>query len=274
MKFYKFICFCFFLLPFNLIANQSLVDSPDECINHPSGINPFFKTDEYNKCYDLPIAPVLNKFDEAVLDICGDWGHIPKKRDFRNLLDKKDYKKYVDEFYEELNHEVFTPNADLTTFKNELAELWFKRHGFTHIMCGQPNRNRLGGMHFFGRYLQAQENQWVGRHYDDKIADEVSDRVFSIPVKFRNSSGELRVNGRKGYDFLHADEIILHATKAYKGLSKDLQSGMRRNQKCLYDADGITYVFVGRKGSIVTFFADLTPSCDRGQTQCSCISDM
>ena len=270
MRFCKYICFCLLLLPLNLMAWQSSVNAPHECIN-PSGINPFFKTDEYNECNDLPIAPVLNEFDEAILDVCGDWGNTPKIEDFKKLLNKKEYKKYVDELYEGLNHQVFTPNADLTKFKNELAELWFNRNGFVHVMCGEPKSGRLSGMHFFGRYLQAQKNEWAGRYYSDDLMDEISDRVFTIGVKFKNSDGQIAVDPRKGYDFLHANEIILHATKAYKGLSEISQLGKRKNRHCLYDSEGITYVFVARKNSVITFFADLTPQCNRGQTECSCM---
>ncbi|AHC39017.1 EndoU domain-containing protein [Ehrlichia muris] len=270
MRFYKYIYFCFFLLPFSLILSVAAVDMSDQCVNHPSGINPFFRTGEYHKCDDLLDPPVLNEFDKAVLDICGDWGNTPKVKDFKDMLNKKEYKKYVDEIYQGLNHQVVTPNADLDKFKNELAELWFNRDGFTHIMCGQPRRSRLSGMHFFGRYIQAQENKWAGRHYDS-VSDEISDKVFTIGVVFKNRRGELVVDHRKGYDFLHANEIILHATNAYKGFAKGPILELRRAKHCLYDSEGVTYVFVARKGSIVTFFADLTPNCAKGETECSCI---
>ncbi|WDM85558.1 EndoU domain-containing protein [Ehrlichia sp. JZT12] len=270
MKFYKYMFFCFLLLPFHLMALQSTINIPSECVN-PSGIHPFFKTDQYDKCNDLPVAPTLNEFDEAVLDVCGDWGSNPKMEDFKKLLNKKEYRKYVDELYEGLNHQVFTPNADLTTFKNELAELWFSRNGFTHVMCGEPRLGKLGGMHFFGRYLQAQQNEWAGRYYNSRLVDEISDRVFTIGVKFKNTNGNLTVDARKGYDLLHANEIILHATKAYKGFAERSGLQARRTRHCLYDSEGITYVFVARKGGVVTFFADLTPHCGRGEKECSCV---
>lgn len=271
MRLYKYIYVCFFLLPFSLMACVTVVDTPDECVNNSSGINPFFKTEEYSKCGTLPSPPLLNEFDKAVLDVCGDWGSTPGVEDFKNILNEEKYKEYVDELYQKLDHQVFTPNADLETFKNELAELWFNRDGFTHIMCGQPKLGRLGGMHFFGRYLQAQENKWVGRYYDDDLTDEVSDKVFTIGVMFKNVNGQLVVDPRKGYDFLHANEIILHATSAYKGLSQNSQLAEQRNRHCLYGNEDVTYVFVARKNSIVTFFADLTPNCRRGETECSCI---
>ena len=270
MKFYKFIYFCFLLLPLNLIACQP-VETPDQCTHNPSGINPFFKAGKYDKCDDLPVAPMLNKFDKAVLDICGDWGSTPKREDFKNLLDKKEYKSYIDEIYEGLDHQVFTPNADLDTFKKELTELWFNNHGFTHVMCGQPRRGRLGGMHFFGRYLQAQKNQWVGRYYDDDLMDEISDKVFLVGVAFKNSRGQLTVDPKKSYDLLHANEIILHATRAYKGLSKNSQLVEKANGRCIYDNEDVNYVFVARKNSIVTFFAAFNPTCTRGQTECACV---
>ncbi|QGR02269.1 hypothetical protein EDL79_01015 [Ehrlichia ruminantium] len=269
MSFYKYISYLYILLvPLNLMA-VTAHDSTRECVDSVSGFNFFFKPTQESKC-DLPIMPELNKFDQAVLDLCGSWGDKPKIEGFRHMLDDVKYKEYIDKIYTELDHQVFSPNADLETFKRELARLWFRRRGFTHIMCGEPRKNRLAGMHFFGRYIQAQQNGWAGRYYHP--SDEVSDKIFTVGIIFKNPySNRLIIDNRKGYDLSHADDIIIYATKAYKGLSQSIN--LTTNKFCLYEYNGITYSLVASKDAIVTFFSDLTPSCRAGKGECNCIKD-
>ncbi|AHC39018.1 EndoU domain-containing protein [Ehrlichia muris] len=279
MRIYKYIWLWVIFFPVNLIACSCLhvsdeavkkqVDSTG-CLRNESIMNPFFKVTDDDDC-DLPVAPEMNKFDRAVLNVCGNWGNTPRADFFKLILDNIEYKEYVDKLYEGLNHQVFTPNASLAQFKDELTELWFNQQAFAHIMCGQPEILKLGGMHFFGRYIQAQENHWAGRHYDSAVVDEVSDKVYTIGVIFRNSNSQLTIDHRKGCDFTHADEIILNATKAYKEFSKHTKLSDDVTKKCLYNNNGVTYTFVAKKGAIFTFYSTLTPECDPGETECNCV---
>ncbi|KYW94924.1 EndoU domain-containing protein [Ehrlichia ruminantium] len=269
MNFYRCIFYLYiFLVPLHSIA-VTVNENANECVDNVSGLNFFFKNTQESNC-DLLVMPEMHKFDKAILDICGDWGHRPKREDFRNMLDNVEYKEYVDKIYAALDHQVFTQNADLDTFKKELVKLWFKKRGFTHIMCGEPNRKRLGGMHFFGRYVQAQQNNWAGRYYNS--SDEVSDRIFTIGVVYKNRSNQLVINTKKSYDLSHADDLIIHATKAYKALAKNIN--LTNNRFCLYDHDNIAYALVASKDAVVTFFADLTPNCRAGEGKCNCIKDV
>ncbi|MDD9331983.1 MAG: hypothetical protein PV340_05230 [Wolbachia sp.] len=62
-------------------------------------------------------------------------------------------------------------NADLELFKDELANIWVTpitsntqenyRTGSRHVFCGEPS-NKLGGIYFIARYVEAQENQLAG----------------------------------------------------------------------------------------------------------------
>ena len=283
MNFCKYVCLLVIFLPFSLMAcsdvytplevlkNQDDVKNSYKCLRNQSIMNPFFNMDKDgdNDC-DLPVVPELNKFDRAVLNVCGNWINTPRADLFKVMLDNAEYKEYVEKLYEDLNHEVFTPNADLAQFKDELTKLWFDQQAFAHIMCGQPDILKLGGMHFFGRYIQAQENHWAGRHYDSAVVDEVSDKVYTIGVIFRNPNNYLVIDPRKGCDFLHADEIILNATKAYKAFSKHRELGGDVLKKCLYKNDGVDYTFVAKDNAILTFYSTLTPQCDPGETECEC----
>ena len=260
-----------------VLTNQDNASSCG-CLKNQSIMNPFFKVAENKDCElpiakecDLPVAPALNKFDKAVLNVCGGWINNPRADLFKVMLDNTEYKEYVDKLYEDLNHQVFTPNASLAQFKDELTKLWFDQQAFAHIMCGQPEQLKLGGMHFFGRYIQAQENCWAGRHYDSAVIDEVSDKVYTIAVIFRNSDNYLMIDPRKGCDFTHADEIILNATRAYKAFSKHTKLSDDTLRKCLYSSDGVDYTFVAKENAIFTFYSTLTPACDPGETECNCV---
>ena len=282
MNFCKYLWLCVVLLPFSLIAcsaihpTDGVLKSQDNvgsrgCLRNQSIMNPFFKVDKDDDC-ELPVAPELNKFDRAVLNVCGGWLNTPRPDLFKVMLDNTEYKEYVDKLYEELEHQVFTPNASLAQFKDELTKLWFDQHAFAHIMCGQPDILKLGGLHFFGRYIQAQENKWAGRHYDSAVVDEVSDKVYTIGVIFRNPHNFLVIDPRKGCDFLHADEILLHATKAYKAFAKHRKLGGEDLKKCTYTTnDGVDYSFVVKDNAIFTFYSTLTPKCDPGESECDCV---
>ncbi|WDM85559.1 EndoU domain-containing protein [Ehrlichia sp. JZT12] len=288
MSFYKYVWFCLILFSFNLMFCSSIYASSEVltgqdnvnscgCLQNQSIMNPFFKAADEDcdlpvtEDCDLPVAPELNKFDKAVLNVCGGWVNTPRADLFKVMLDNTEYKEYVDKLYEGLNHQVFTPNASLEKFKDELTKLWFGQHAFAHIMCGQPGELKLGGMHFFGRYIQAQENNWAGRHYDSTVIDEVSDKVYTIGVIFRNSNNHLAIDPRKGCDFTHADEILLNATKAYKEFSKHTKLSDDNLRKCLYRSNGVTYTFVAKNNAIFTFYSTLTPMCDPGETECNCV---
>lgn len=83
-------------------------------------------------------------------------------------------------------------------------------------------------------------------------------------MQYLNNDGKVKVKCPKGYVYnLHADDILILATKAFKELGKD---GM-----CLYKTKDDSYksVFVRRNDSILTFYGDLTPKCNEG-ANCSC----
>lgn len=224
---------------------------------------PFFKTDSSDPDY-IPLPPELTHFDRGVLKVCGDWGTHPDKEDFKILLNCPQNKETVEEIYNRLDHQVITPNADLELFKDELTQIWFSPSGmaegttgFGHILCGDPDKIRLGGMHFAGRYLEAQENQWGGAIWNDKsLCDEleVKPPVYTFGMKYLSYDGAVKVKCPNGYAHnLHADDILVHATKAFKELGKD--------GTCLYKMENDNYqsVFVRKNDAILTFYPDLTP---------------
>ncbi len=84
-------------------------------------------------------------------------------------------------------------------------------------------------------------------------------------MKYLGKDGEVKVKCPNGYAYnLHADDILISATKAFKELGKD---GM-----CLYEMEDDNYqsMFVRKNDAILTFYPDLTPKCDDKSTYCSC----
>lgn len=86
-------------------------------------------------------------------------------------------------------------------FPNELAKIWFtnsrvekETKGFGHIFCGEPDRLRLGGMHFVGRYVEAQEHEWAGAIWDlcNKLDIKPSTCLY-IGMKYVGKDGEVKV---------------------------------------------------------------------------------
>lgn len=228
---------------------------------------PFFRVSISDPDY-IPKLPELTGFDEGILKVCGDWGVNPNKEDFRVLLDFPQHQKTLKAIYDNLDHGVITPNASLELFKDELTKIWFKSKGFEHIFCGQPSKSKLGGMHFIGRYVQAQENKWAGEIWNDRSLCsklEVKPPIYTFGMQYLNSDKEVRVKCPSGYAYnLHADDILILATKAFKSLGKD---GM-----CLYKMEDDNYysVFVRKKNSIRTFYPNLEPKCDNNRTDCNC----
>nr|WP_246038661.1 EndoU domain-containing protein [Wolbachia endosymbiont of Leptopilina clavipes] len=177
--------------------------------------------------------------------------------------------------YDKLDHQVATPNAGLGLFKDELTKIWFTNSGveketigFGHIFCGEPDRLGLGGMHFVGRYVEAQENKWAGAIWGNKSLCnklDIKPPVYTFGMKYLGKGGEVKVKCPNGYAHnLHADDILVSATKAFKELGKD---GM-----CLYKMEDANYqsVFVRKNDAILTFYPDLTPKCNDKSTNCSC----
>ncbi|WP_255296826.1 EndoU domain-containing protein, partial [Wolbachia pipientis] len=204
--------------------------------NSRISFEPFFKTDSSDPDY-IPPLPELTDFDRGVLRVCGDWGAHPDEEDFRILLDCPQHQEVLKRIYDKLDHQVATPNAGLGLFKDELTKIWFTNSGveketigFGHIFCGEPDRLGLGGMHFVGRYVEAQENKWAGAIWGNKSLCnklDIKPPVYTFGMKYLGKGGEVKVKCPNGYAHnLHADDILVSATKAFKELGKD---GM-----CLY----------------------------------------
>ncbi|MBB4285392.1 EndoU domain-containing protein [Roseospira goensis] len=200
-----------------------------------------------------PPPPVLGEIDVAVLEMCGGWGDPVPEEAFTAFLDA----------HPALRGSVLaTLRGDQVT----LVDAWFDEDGFRHIFCGEPDtrddgRWRLGGLHYMGRYAQAQLNGWAGRLEGGCSVVEIDPPIYTEGVVFRAPDGTTGVKCINGYALgLTASDILHEVTKAYRLARGTLGPGTNAcRHRVLDDGHGYEAVFVMRDDAIVTFYPDATP---------------
>ncbi|WP_339046117.1 EndoU domain-containing protein [Candidatus Mesenet endosymbiont of Agriotes lineatus] len=219
--------------------------------------NAFFRMNSFDPG-SMPSPPILTKFDERVLKLCGDWGNKPTQDEFVAMLTEPESQGVVNDIYNALEHTVITPNTDIDTFVAELSQVWFHKNGFTHIFCGDPKKNRLGGLHFVGRIYEAEKKQWAG--VDSEVYKESSehDAFFATGIEFLDLRGAKKRKNASSFDKdLHADDILTYATLAFKMVKEKQKDKIF----CNYNLNGYTGIGVFLKNqndkAIITFYPNL-----------------
>jgi len=211
----------------------------------------------------VPHPPKLDAFDRAVLDLCGEWGSHPSRGEFRRMLERPDLAADVAALRHELDHAVRGTALSPARFNDELTALWFAEGGFRHVFCGEPGEERLGGLHFKGRFLQMQERGWGGIAACDRA--DIDPPIYTIGVEFVTPSGQLELACPKSYSsVLGARALLVEATKAFRaqqarrGGESMCVHAVERSGSRSYQA-----VFVSRAGAVRTFYPHASPTCDR-----------
>lgn len=90
------------------------------------------------------------------------------------------------------------------TFGLQIVEVKRNYRVWTYF-CGEPN-DKLGGMHFVGRYVEAQEDKWaVGILCNES---DIKPPVYTFGMKYLGKDGEVKVKCPNGYAYnLHADNF-------------------------------------------------------------------
>lgn len=183
----------------------------------------FFDNDPNTR--HAPELPILDAFDLGVLSVCGGWGGRVDKQAFIRLLKDVRHESTVRMIYNGLDGRVKTPQP-LAGFIAELANVWFSKNAFEHIFCGEPNDRNLGGMHFVGRFIQAQKYGWAGyvsvtknAHASDKCRkdkESIDAPIYSTAIEYA-AHDERKIKCVSGYNVeMNAAEILLEATLAYR----------------------------------------------------------
>ncbi|WP_373545452.1 EndoU domain-containing protein [Chamaesiphon sp.] len=223
-----------------------VVDNPD-IHNFPQGIE-----------VDItPPPPDLSPFDRDVLQVCGNLGCRAVAEDFQALLAA--HPAVFERIKIAVGGEIFHGRTTDLEFLADLSEIWFKRHGFEHIFCGNIHNGQLKGMHYVGRYLQLQEQGLAGKLPDNQRQEEtIVGAVYTIGVVLKYDN-RLIIDRRNGYALVtDAAELLIAATLAFKAKA-------RSRTTCnfsVFDLDsGHTYtaVLVKEDNAIVTFYPDANP---------------
>jgi Bacterial EndoU nuclease len=205
-----------------------------------------------------PPAPQLNDFDKAVLNVCGTFGKKVQPNEFKQLL--RAYPNVLQKLQQVTRGELRPNRRRRSDFLQDLTNIWFKQKGFEHIFCGEVyNDNDIGGLHFYGRYLQLQNQGIAGRLPNNDARQEVVPGViYTMGVIVKQGNRTVR-DVIKGYGYLsNAEEILIDTTRIFK------QQG-KTEGACIYQVQDIdtgkTFpsVFVRKEQSIITYYPDATP---------------
>ncbi len=202
-----------------------------------------------------PVAPTLNAFDTAIVNLCGVPGKVVTTSEFQATMNANPT------VLASLKAAV-SPASTTSGFLSELTTIWFNVKGFDHVFCGEPvSGGSIGGLHFVGRYVELQNKGLAGRLAGNLGSEEVATgAVYTMGVKIKIGSGTSQ-SSIKGYGYtLNAEELLRLGAIAYKKNPNTSST----NTACLLpvndDGKSFKMVFVRRQGGIRTFYPDATPS--------------
>lgn len=216
-------------------------------------------------------APRLGAFDRAVLDICGAWGSRPSRAAFRALFDRPEFAADAVAIGEALDFTVRDRRLSPRAFADALTALWFAEDGFRHIFCGEPAEERLGGLHYKGRFLEAQERGFGG--LAPCRAGDPDPPLLSVGFAYRTPSGGRATACPKSFSTrLDARALLIEASLAFRAKGR----GPAGERMCLHplgEAHGAPdfAVLVERSGAIRTFYPTASPACDGGGPPRECL---
>ncbi|MBW4554576.1 MAG: EndoU domain-containing protein [Trichormus sp. ATA11-4-KO1] len=205
-----------------------------------------------------PPPPLLNSFDQAVLKVCGPMGTRVTTNKFKQLLSY--YPDVLQKLQTVSGGELRPGRKNKADFLEDLTNIWFKNRGFEHIFCGEIyNANDIGGLHFYGRYLQLQNEGVGGRLTNNQRREEVVPGViYTMGVVIKQGNRTV-TDVIKGYSYLsNAEEMLLDATKIFK-LQGNNEGACIFNVRDRDTGKIFPTVFVRKQKAIVTYYPDATP---------------
>jgi len=205
-----------------------------------------------------PPPPQLNSFDQAVLKLCGPIGTKVSPKNFKQLLSY--YPDVLDKLQQASGGELRPRRRNKAQFIEDLTNIWFKRQGFEHIFCGEIyNANDIGGLHFYGRYLQLQNEGIGGRLANNQERGEVIPGVIYTMGVIIKQKNRTVTDVIKGYGYLsNAQEMLLDATKIFK-LQGNNEGACIYNVRDQETGESFPTVFVREGKAIITYYPDATP---------------
>lgn len=206
-----------------------------------------------------PPPPSLTAFDQAVLQACGPIGSKVTANTFKQLM--ANHPEILRQIQAAVGGELLPGRNTQAEFLDDLTAAWSDRGGFEHIFCGElEGPEKIGGLHFVGRYLQLQNEKMGGRLGNNLNREEVEPGViYTLGVVIKRGN-QTWTDTIKGYPLItDAQEMLLDGTKAFKAQGSAQGACLYRVQD---QPTGQSYqaVFVKDRNAIVTFYPDATPS--------------
>lgn len=206
-----------------------------------------------------PPPPQLNLFDKAVLRTCGSIGTKVRAESFKQLLSF--YPDVLQKAQQLSGGELRPGRRSKSQFLEDLTAIWFNEQGFEHIFCGEIySANDIGGLHFYGRYLQLQNKGIGGRLPNNSQRGEVVPGViYTIGVLLKHGE-RLVTDAIKGYAYVsNAQEILLDTTRAFK-TQGNIEGACIFPVRDKETGNSFQAVFVRENNAIITFYPDATPT--------------
>lgn len=208
---------------------------------------PFFDMVDDGRYDPAPPPPTVGPFDAAILDLCGGWDAPVRKAAFLAMLDA---------FPKERAVLIQAAGGDIDIF----TDRWFRREAFKHVLCGDPGRKSLGGLHWAPRYKQAQDRGWISRLTTCKRT-EILPPVYTLGILYQRGDGASGMDEKcpGGYALtLTALDILQAGAKV-----APVRSG---RSVCIARERDVPLLVVIEDGALVTLYPDATP--DQSKPAC------
>lgn len=216
-----------------------------------------------------PEPPVLDDIDRGILDLCGAWGSKVKRSAFRSFLQQQP--QLLQDLTRAISGQASrTARADRSAL-DILTDLWFRKDGFTHIFCGEPDSDGLGGLHFAPRYRQAWQSGWASRLTAAECrATEIDPPVYTVGVRYRYDGNREGSFCPKGYRHdLDGREMLVAVSALWKA-----ETARNRGGACLVSRKDLpadetrkgetsSAILVTRNQAVITFY----PIGDRAEAR-------
>lgn len=209
-----------------------------------------------------PPPPKLNPFDEAVLKICGPISTRISSNKFKQLLSY--YPDVLQKLQKVSGGELRPGRKQKAEFIEDLTNIWFKSRGFEHIFCGEIyNANDIGGLHFYGRYLELQNQGIGGRLANNQAREEVVPGVIYTMGVVIKQGNTIVTDVIKGYSYVtNAQEMLLATTQVFKAQG-NTEGACIYNLRDQETGKSFPTVFVRKEKAIITFYPDATPKGEK-----------
>ncbi|MBW4518966.1 MAG: EndoU domain-containing protein [Scytolyngbya sp. HA4215-MV1] len=250
------------------ISNSTPTPMPDRPQTPGSGFLPFFDqinnpvnvnvSPNHSKVDISPPPPLLKDFDRAILKTCGPIGSKVNANSIRQLLTRSP--NLVKAAQQQVGGELLPGRSTESEFLDDLVAVWSKRSGFEHIFCGElESAQKIGGLHFVGRYLQLQEQGIGGRLPNNASKEEVIPGVvYTLGIVIRQGNRTFS-DDLKGYPYVSDGQELFLAAIALLKAQGNAQGACIATVADRDSGKSYSAIFVKDRDAIVTFYPDATP---------------